>query len=57
MNRKIEGAMHGNSRAQKVILGHRARNVRDNRVRKKKGPKRSEAQGHIGQEAHEARDM
>ena len=57
MNRKIEGAMHGNSRAQKVILGHRARNVRGNRVRKKKGLKRSEAQGHIGQEAHEARDM
>ena len=44
---------HGNSRAQKVILGHRVRKVRDNRVRKEKGLIKCEVRGHIGHEERE----
>ena len=47
--------MHGNSSAKKVILGHRVHNVRNNRVRKKKGLIKYKARGHIEHEAHEAR--
>ena len=56
--------MHGNSRAQKVILGHRVCKVRNNRVRKEKGlegghteHKASEAQKHVQPEAREAESM
>ena len=45
--------MHGNVRAQKVILGHRVRKVPD-RVLKEKGLIKCEARGHIGFEAREA---
>ena len=45
--------MHGNSRAQKVILGHIVRKVRNNRVRKEKGLIKRKVQRHIEQEAHE----
>ena len=34
---KNRSGMHGNSRAQKVILEHGVRKVRNNRVRKEKG--------------------
>ena len=47
--------MHGNSRAQKVILGHRVRKIQNN-VRKEKGLIKREAQGHISQNAGEVRD-
>ena len=43
MNRKNRSTMHGNSRTQKAILGHRVNKVRDNRVRKEKGLTRYEA--------------
>ena len=46
--------MHGNSRAQKVILRHRVRKVRDNSVRKEKEFTKREALGHIGHETREA---
>ena len=48
--------MHGNSRAQKVILGHRVRKIQNNNVRKEKGLIKREAQGHISQNAGEAQD-
>ena len=48
--------MHENSRAQKVILRHRERKVRNNRVRKEKGFIKREARSHIGYEARETRD-
>ena len=47
--------MHGNLRAKKVILGHRVRKVRDNRVRKKKGLIKRKARGHLEHEALEVR--
>ena len=45
--------MHGNSRAQKEILGHRVRKVQDNRVLKEKGLIKREARGHIGHVRYE----
>ena len=50
---KRRSVMHGNSRAQKVILGHIVRKVRNNRVRKEKGLIKRKVQRHIEQEAHE----
>ena len=47
--------MHGNSRTQKVILGHRVCKLRSNRVRRKKGLIKGEARVHTGHEAREAR--
>ena len=59
MNRKTESneqknrsAMHGSSGAQNVILGHRVRKVRDNRVRKEKELIKREVRGHIGHVKH-----
>ena len=48
--------MHGNSRAQKVILEHRIPKVGGNRVGKEKELVTCEARGHIGHEAHEAQE-
>ena len=39
---KNSSAKHGNSRAQKEILGHRVHKVRDNRVGKEKELKRAQ---------------
>ena len=54
---KNRDVMHGNSGAQKVILGHRVRKLRNSRVLKKKGLVKHEVRGHILQEAHEAQGM
>ena len=48
--------MHGSSRAKKVILGHRVRKVRNNRVRKKKGLIKYKARGHMEQEVRETQE-
>ena len=44
--------MHGSSGAQNVILGHRVRKARDNRVRKEKELIKREVRGHIGHVKH-----
>ena len=53
---KNRSVMHGNSRAQKVILGHRVHKVRKNRVSREKGLIKREAQGHIEREARETQE-
>ena len=45
--------MHGTPRPEKVILGHRVRKVRNNRVLKEKGLIKHKAQGHIEHELRE----
>ena len=46
--------MHGNSRAKKVILGHRVRKVQNKRVRKEKRLIKHKALGHIEHKVREA---
>ena len=40
-----------------MILGHRVRKVRDNRVGKEKGLIKRDVRGHIGHEAREAQEV
>ena len=49
--------MHGNARAKKVILGHRVRKVRNNRVRKKKGLIKCKTRGHIEHKARKTQEQ
>ena len=48
--------MHRNSRAKKVILGHRVCKVQNNRVYKEKGLIKYKAWDHIEHEARETQD-
>ena len=49
--------IHGNSRAQKLILGNRVRKVRNNKLRKEKGLIKHEAQAHIEHEARQTQEQ
>ena len=48
--------IHGNSRAKKVILGHRVCKVQNNRVCMEKGLIKYKARDHIQHEACETQD-
>ena len=46
--------IHRNSKAKKVVLGHRVWKVRNNSVCKKKGLMKRKARGHVEDETLEA---